>query len=125
MGDAKLPSIAAEDVGRCAYGIFKAGPEMIGETIGIAGDQPTCAEMAAALSEALGEEVRYQDVPPDVYRGFGFPGVDDLGNMFQFYRDFEGDFTALRDTEAARSLNPSLQSFEEWVTANASRIPLE
>ena len=25
MGDKKLPGIAAEDIGKCAYGIFKGG----------------------------------------------------------------------------------------------------
>src|SRR6516225_5178508 len=31
MGDAKLAGIAAEDIGKCAYGIFKAGPQYIGK----------------------------------------------------------------------------------------------
>ena len=125
MGEARLPGIAAEDIGRCAYGVFKAGRELVGTTIGIAGDQPTVAEMAAALSRALGEEVRYNDVPPDVYRSFGFPGAEDVGNMFQFHRDFEAEFTALRDPDRARSLNPRLQDFESWAQANAKRIPIE
>ncbi len=84
MGDRKLPGIAAEDVGRCAYGIFKAGTRYIGKRIGIAGGHLTGEQMAAALSKALGEPVRYHAVPFDVYRGLGFPGADDLGNMFQF-----------------------------------------
>jgi len=89
MGDKKLPGIAAEDIGKCAYGIFKKNREFIGKTIGIAGEHLTGAQMAEALTKALGQEVGYNDVPPEVYRGFGFPGADDLGNMFQFNRDFE------------------------------------
>src|SRR6185436_2122320 len=49
MGDRKLPGIAAEDIGRCALGIFKRGGEMIGKTVAIAGDHLSGAEMAAAL----------------------------------------------------------------------------
>ena len=56
--------------------------------------------------------MRYNDVPPEVYRGFGFPGAEDLGNMFQFKRDFERDFCGARDLEVARALNPSLQTFD-------------
>ena len=56
--------------------------------MGIAGEHLTGAEMAKALTRALGQEVRYNNVPPEVYRSFGFPGADDLGNMFQFKRDF-------------------------------------
>ena len=97
MGDKRLPGIAAEDIGKCAYGIFKKGAEYIGRTVGIAGGRLTGAEMAAELSRALGEEVRYNAVTPEAYRGFGFPGAEDLGNMFQFKRDFEDYYCGARD----------------------------
>jgi uncharacterized protein YbjT (DUF2867 family) len=124
MGSAKLPGIAAEDIGRCAYGVFGRRDELVGKYVGIAGEHLTGGEMAAALSRVLGREVRHVDVPPDVYRGFGFPGADDLGNMFQFKRDFNGDFCAARSVERSRVLNPRLQNFEQWLTANAARIPI-
>ncbi|MEO8485778.1 MAG: NmrA/HSCARG family protein, partial [Betaproteobacteria bacterium] len=89
MGAAKLPGIASEDIGKCAYGIFKRGGEFIGKTVGISGEHLSGAEMAASLTRALGRPVRHHDVSPETYRGFGFPGADDLGNMFQFKHDFE------------------------------------
>jgi uncharacterized protein YbjT (DUF2867 family) len=125
LDDKKMPGIASEDIGKCAYGIFKRGSEFIGKTVGIAGEHLTGAEMAAALSKALAQEVRYNAVPPDVYRGFGFPGAEDLGNMFQFKRDFEQYYCGARNPEFARSLNPALQNFEAWLAQNKSRIPLE
>jgi uncharacterized protein YbjT (DUF2867 family) len=124
MGDKKLPGIAAEDIGRCAYGIFKRGREFIGKTVGIAGEHLTGAQMAAALTKALGQEVRHNDVPPEVYRSFGFPGAEDLGNMFQFKRDFNEYFCGARNLEVARALNPALQSFDAWLAQNKARIPL-
>ena len=81
--------------------------------------------MAAALTYALGEKVRYNDVAPDVYRSLGFPGAEDLGNMFQYYRDFEREFCDARDVEFARQLNPELRTFEAWLAANKDRIPTE
>ncbi len=125
MGDKKLPGIASEDIGKCAYGIFKKGREFIGKRVGIAGEHLTGAQMAAALTRALGQEVRYNSVSPDVYRGLGFPGAEDLGNMFQFKRDFEEYFCGARDPGFARSLNPSLQTFDRWLARNKGRIPLE
>jgi len=125
MGDGKLPGIASEDIGGCAYGIFKKGREFIGKTVGIAGEHLTGAQMAAALAKALGKEVRFNDVPPDVYRSFGFPGAQDLGNMFQFKRDFQQDYCGVRNVAASRSLNPALQTFDQWLARNKSRIPLE
>ena len=125
MGDKKLPGIAAEDIGRCAYGIFKDGKHYIGKTIGIAGEHLSGGEMATALAQALGREVRYNAVTPEDYRGFGFPGAEDLGNMFQFKRDFQDAFRDPRKVDVARQLNPSLQSFEVWLGENKNRIPIE
>ena len=124
MGTAKLPGIAAEDIGACAYGIFRQGGDLVGKRVGIAGEHLSGSEMAAAFTRALGEEVRYQDVTPEAYRGLGFPGADDLGNMFQFKRDFEQAFRAARSVDVARGLNPSLQTFDVWLARNKARIPL-
>jgi uncharacterized protein YbjT (DUF2867 family) len=124
MGDKKLPAIAAEDIGKCAYAIFKRGNEFIGKTVGIAGEHLTGSEMAAEFSRALGQEVVYNSVSPDVYRGLGFPGADDIGNMFQFKRDFEEYFTGARNPSVARGLNPELQDFKTWLSRNISRVPI-
>jgi hypothetical protein len=70
-------------------------------------------------------EVVYNAVPPDVYRGFGFPGAEDIGNMFQYKRDFEKEFGARRSVAGSRDLNPRLMSFADWLEANKGRIPLE
>jgi uncharacterized protein YbjT (DUF2867 family) len=125
MGDKKLAGIAAADIGKCAHGIFKAGAKYIGKTVGIAGEHLTGAQMAASLTTALGQEVRYNAVPPDVYRGFGFPGADDLGNMFQFKADFEDVYCSHRDLALVRRLNPAVVSFDQWLAANKGRIPIE
>ncbi len=125
MGEGKLPGIAAADIGGAAYGIFKKGPAMVGQTVGIAGEHLTGAEMAAALGRALGKEIRYNDVAPEVFRGFGFPGAEDLGNMFQFKRDFQDVFCGARPVAKSRELVPSLQGFDAWLAENKDRIPLE
>ena len=125
MADKKLPAIAVEDIGRSAYGIFKKGPELIGKTVGISGGHLTGEQMASALSKAFGKEIVYNAVSPEVYRSFGFPGADDLGNMFQFKRDFEEDYCAARSVEGTRALNPQLMSFEDWLAKNKDRIPME
>jgi len=124
MGDKKLPAIAAEDIGRCAYGIFKRGAEFVGKTVGIAGEHVTGGEMAATFTKVLGRPVRYHAVSPDAYRAFGFPGADDLGNMFQFKHDFNDYYCGIRNVAASRALNPDLQSFETWLSRNAKAIPL-
>ncbi len=125
MGDKKLPGIAVEDIGKCAYGILNQGAAHIGKRIGIAGEHLTGAEMAAHFTRALERQVRYNAVPPEVFRSLGFPGAEDIGNMFQFKRDFEKEFCGARDPQLARGLNPELQTFAQWLGRNKSRIPLE
>lgn len=123
LDDKKMAGIASEDIGKCAYGVFK-DPGLIGKIVGVAGDLVTGSEMAEAMSRELNIPVIYNNVSPDTYRSFGFPGADDLGNMFQFYRDFETECNSVRDPARSRKLNPELKSFDTWIKENASRIPL-
>ena len=124
LGTAKFPGIGVEDIGRCAYGVFKRGTELTGQYVGIAGEHLTGEEMAAAIGQALGQPVRYNAVTPAQFRGFGFPGAEDLGNMFQFNTEFAGDFCRTRDLNASRALNPALQTFRQWLDANKANLPL-
>jgi uncharacterized protein YbjT (DUF2867 family) len=125
MGDKRMSGIASEDIGGCAYGIFKKGSEYIGKTVGIAGEHLTIAQMAEKVSKAMGINAKYNPVTPDQFRAFGFPGAEDLGNMFQVYTDFEGQVIGARNTDVARSLNPALKTFDQWLAANKGRIPTE
>lgn len=125
MDDKRLAGIAAEDIGKCAFGVFRKGNELVGKTIGIAGDKLSGAEMAAKFTAALGKKVGYNNVTPETYRSFGFPGADDLGNMFQFKRDFNDDFNGIRNIDYSRELNPELKSFDQWLAVNSARIPVE
>lgn len=125
MGDKPLSGIAVDDIGKCAYAIFKQGKDYIGRSIGIAGEHLTGQQMADLLGEALGEEVRYNGVSPSTYRSFGFPGADDLGNMFQFYHDFNDYFCGKRNLAEVRKLNPELQTFAQWLSKHKDQIPVE
>jgi uncharacterized protein YbjT (DUF2867 family) len=125
MGDKKLPGIAVEDIGRCAYALFKKGREFVGRTIGIAGEHLTGSAMASQMSEALGQEVRYEDVSPEVYRTFPLSGAAELANMFQFKRDFQDVFCGARSVEGSRALNLSLKTFRQWLAENKDCIPLD
>ena len=125
MDDKIIPGIAGADIGKCAYGIFKKGKEYLGKTVGVSGENLSGSEMAEAFAKALGKKVVYNAVPPEVYRGFGFPGAEDLGNMFQYMLEFNDYFCKARDPKESRGLNPELQTFDQWLSANKERIPLE
>jgi len=124
LGGVKLPGIAAEDIGKCAYGVFRSGTATVGERIGITGEILSGAEMAAKMGRALARKVNFADVPFDVFRGLGFPGADDIGNMFEFQAILGDEFIRARDAERTRALNPELLSFDAWLDANVSRMPI-
>lgn len=124
MGDKKLPGIAAEDIGRCALGVFKNPDRYIGRSVGIAGEHLTGAQMAARLKEALGRDVVHDAVSPEQFRSFGFPGADDLGNMFQFKAEFESDYCGARNLRESKALNPRLQTFAEWLDTHKDLMPI-
>ena len=125
MANARLSGIAAEDIGKCAYGIFRQGGQWIGKRVGVAGEHVTGAQMAADMSRALNVEVAYNVVSPATFRGFGFPGAEDLGNMFQYFTEFEKEFVGARSPETSRALNPELLDFKSWLAKYGGRIPLE
>lgn len=126
MAGSRLSGIAAEDIGKTAYAIFQKGPAaMAGKRIGIAGEHLTGAEIAAKMGKALGQDITYSAVPFEAFRNLGFPGADDLGNMFQFYAEFDEQLGATRDLAKTRALNPELQTFDQWLARNKDRIPLE
>jgi uncharacterized protein YbjT (DUF2867 family) len=125
MGSAKLPGIAAADIGVCAFGIFVRGAELIGKSVGIAGERLSGAQMAEQLTLALGEPVRHLALSPSEYAALGFPGADDLANMFQFKTEFEHLYCGARSPECTRELHPGAQTFAQWLAQNASRLPIQ
>ncbi|MEV7617461.1 NmrA/HSCARG family protein [Streptomyces sp. NPDC089799] len=124
MGDKRLAGMAADDIGRTALEIFKRDTDLIAATVSIAGEFLSLPEMAAALTESLGETVRYRPLTPDAFRELGFPGADEAGNMFQYYADCEDRFTHARDLDAVRALNPALQDFRTWLAAHTDELRL-
>ncbi len=123
MGQKKLAGIAVEDIGKTAYGIFKAGNQYIGKKVGIYGEALTIEEMSKKVASALGlPSVYYHAAEADEYRGYGFPGADEMGNMFQYYRDFDTQFFAMRDQNTARTLNPALQNFDTFLQKNKDKV---
>ena len=122
MGDKPIGLVAAEDIGRTAYGIFGAGERYIGRAVGLAGTHATGTQLAELFGDVLGEKVSYQPITPGQLRAAGFPGAVEIGNMFQFYADASDSFLTARDVEHARSLNPRLRSLDDWLREHKDEI---
>jgi len=122
LGDRKLPGIAAQDIGAVAFGVFAHGMALAGQGIGIAGEHLSGAEFAAQMSRALRVPVRYRALPFADYAEQGFPGGQDMANMFRFKHDFNDEYRAQQSVERSRELHPGLLDFAGWLAQHAHRI---
>ncbi|MFD5752193.1 hypothetical protein [Streptomyces sp. NPDC127033] len=60
----------------------------------------------------------------EVLRFLGVPAGDEIASMFQYYGDFDQEFTGARAPELLREIAPALKSFDEWLAENAANIQL-
>ncbi|MFI6122872.1 NmrA/HSCARG family protein [Streptomyces sp. NPDC051064] len=104
--DRPLQQLARPDLGVFAAGVLLNPAPYVGQRIELASDAPTPAQMAAALSAALGREVRHEYVP---LKAIGNP---DMQAMWTFL-----DGPGYRvDIPALHAAHPDIAwtSFSEW-----------
>lgn len=122
MGDSTMALVAAEDIGRTAYGIFRAGARFVGRTVGLAGTHATGEQMAEIFARVLGEAVDYRPITHEQMRNAGFPDADELGNMFQFFTEAADTYVGNRDLDVVRTLNPRLRTLEDWLIEHREQL---
>ncbi|GAA4973307.1 NmrA/HSCARG family protein [Actinoplanes utahensis] len=121
IGSARVVSGTVDDVGRIAYAIFNRGDALVGRTVPIASDLCSGEDFAAGVADALGEPVHYVPVDPAALAHSGMPDAGELANMFQYFVNAEKDLTQI-DFNWLRDLNPGLQPFTTWASANRHRF---
>jgi uncharacterized protein YbjT (DUF2867 family) len=112
--------VAVEDVGGVVATIFERRAEFLGRSLYVVGDDRPPADYAAAMARATGKPVTYEHVPREVYASLGFPGAEDLANMFEFYRTRVPNREA--DLVRSRELYPEIQDFDRWIAKHGERL---
>jgi uncharacterized protein YbjT (DUF2867 family) len=120
QGETPLAAVSVEDVGGVVATIFSRPDEFRDKTVGIVGDDLPCSKYAEIMSRVLGKKIVYRYIPREVFAKFGFPGADDLANMFEYYRLFVPYGQA--DIEQSLALYPGMQCFEPWIQANKDKF---
>ncbi len=120
QGDTPLAAVSVEDVGGVVATIFERPGEFRDQTVGIVGDDQPCSQYAEIMSRVLGKKIIYRYIPREVFAKFGFPGAEDLSNMFEYNRLFIPN--RLADLEQSLELYPEMQRFEPWVEANRQKF---
>jgi uncharacterized protein YbjT (DUF2867 family) len=120
QGDTKLSMVAAEDFGPIIANIFEQGEQYIGRVVGVVAEDRSCSEYAETMSEVFGEKVIYDYIPREIYASFGFPGAEELANMFECQRLYIPG--RQRDMEESYKLNPKMQNLETWLKRNKEKF---
>lgn len=120
QGDTPLAAVSTEDAGDVVAAIFEQKDKYLGRTVGLVGDDRPCGDYASVLSRAMGVPVHYSHIPREVYAGFGFPGAEELADMFDFNRVFI--LGRKQDLVDSKALNPAMRTLDEWAAANAGAL---
>jgi uncharacterized protein YbjT (DUF2867 family) len=122
IGDTAIAGASSDDLGQAVLRVLRRPSETIGARLAVASEYLTGEQMAAALSAVVGEPVAYRPPTHDQFRGFGFPGAVELGNMFQYYTEFSEYYNGRRDLEAAHALNPNWLSLADFLAAHRDEL---
>jgi uncharacterized protein YbjT (DUF2867 family) len=110
QGDTPLAAVSVEDVGLVVADML-ASPRA-GEVRDVVGDNQPVSHYAAVLARIATRPVRYSHVPREVFARLGFPGAEDLADMFDLNRRFI----------LSRPITPGLSRFEQWARRNEDAI---
>ena len=118
MNDTLLPMVSMLDIAKMVRCIIE---KPILGNIGVASQHLTCSKIAEILSETLERDVRHYYLPYDKYKQLGFPGAEDLGNMFEFKNVHNSRFCSLRNLTDIK-LNFETTSFREWCLEHKDQL---
>lgn len=120
QGDTNLSAVSVAEIGGVIAQVFADRERFLGRTVGIVGEDTPPANYAKILSKVLHKPIAYHHIPREVFAGFGFPGADDLANMFDFNRRYI--LSRQADLDESKRLYPALQSFAAWAEANRKAL---
>lgn len=120
QGERPLAAISVTDVGRIIAPMFEQPEKYIGQVVKLAGDELPATQYAEVMSRRTGAQIRYAHVPRETYAALGFPGAEDLADMFEYYRLLIP--SRAKDIESCRAIDPEVQSFEVWASKNEAGL---
>ncbi|XP_077305717.1 nmrA-like family domain-containing protein 1 [Lithobates pipiens] len=113
MGDVPLDGFSVKDLGGVVLSILKSPSKYTGKDIGLSTEKLTTEQYAAIMTRVLGKNIRDAKLTPEIYGKMGFPGAQELANMFTFYT-----MKPNRDIQLTFQLNPRAKKFQSWLQEN-------
>ncbi len=108
-----LQFTSAIDIGEISADIFLNREKYLGRTITIGSEEMDMQQAAAAFSEVLGKETKYQNLPMFITR---LVMGKDLYKMFKWIN--ENDAMFIKDLKAFTNEHPNLIGLKQWIKLN-------
>jgi uncharacterized protein YbjT (DUF2867 family) len=105
--------IALEDIAEFAALAFADPARFAGRTLELAGDQPTPVQAAAAITEATGIPVRYEQLTDSEAAAIS-PDIAETRKRWQDGHRWHADI------EALRVIHPGLRTLTDWLTESGA-----
>lgn len=115
IGKSPVYLMNVANAGKCVESIFNSPEKYGNKIIPVAGDKLNGQEIEDILNKNLTPiRFSYANTSLEQFKSFGFPGVEDIVNMFEFYQTEKMH----RDINLTKELNVDVDSFDEWVGKN-------
>jgi uncharacterized protein YbjT (DUF2867 family) len=119
MADKPMYAINVDDIGGMAATVFAHPEEYKSKLLPVAGDLLKPNEIVDALNKNLAPNTfMYGNFTLEKFLSFGFPGVEEITNMFEYYQTG----VMKRDINLAKQLNGRVTKFNDWLVANKDKI---
>ncbi|GAB3969873.1 NmrA/HSCARG family protein [Actinoallomurus acanthiterrae] len=105
--------IALEDIAEFAALAFADPARFAGRTLELAGDEPTPVEAAAAISEATGIPIRYEQFTDGEVAALS-PAIAETKKRWEAGHRWHADI------EALRVIHPGLRTLTDWLTESGA-----
>lgn len=107
------------ETGESVKTIFTRPKEFKSMIVEIAGDHLKGAEIADIMSNHLKpKKFTYANVSLESFKSFGFPGAEELANMFEYFQTGKMN----RDIAFTKKLNPTTLNFNDWMAKNKQDV---
>ena len=120
QGNTPLAALSIEDLGGIVNTIFNNPEQYKGKLIGGVSEDMEPAKYAEIMTKILGQTIKYNFIPRDVFASFDFPGAEDLANMFACNRLYILERKS--DQNQSKEMYPEIKGFEQWLSENKDKF---
>jgi hypothetical protein len=125
--NSKLVGMNLDSMGAVTAKLFENTKNYVGKYVGISDEIISWNDICKKMSKATGKTIIHNVVTTEQFKKFGFPGADDMAQMFQFFSDNHKEFAEKRKMVTMKKLCPKYKfgGFQKFLDLNAKKMKFE